>query len=169
MFSLACFSTDQVYAWKPDFDRNNITRWTKNGLLIRLRQGYFTFREYKDKADYAWYFANRIYRPSYISLHSALSFHGLIPESVVQITSVTSLKTASFKNPFGEYSYKTLKKELMFGYSLITIEDGRSMQIADPVRPSARMAVPNQSSITGKYGRSTIIENWVLSVNLILM
>lgn len=132
MFRLACFSNDQVYAWKPNFDRNNLSRWTKKGLLIRLRQGYFTFREYKDKADYALYFANRIYRPSYISLHSALSFHGLIPESVVQITSVTPLKTASFQNLFGEYSYKSIKKELMFGYSLVSIEDGRSMQIADP-------------------------------------
>lgn len=132
MFDLACFSKDQVYAWQPGFDRNNLSRWIKKGLLIRLRQGYFTFPEYKGKPDYAWYFANRMYRPSYISLHTALSFHGIIPESVIQITSVTSLKTAYFENPFGEYSYKTLKKELMFGYLLKPIPDGRALQIADP-------------------------------------
>jgi len=87
---------------------------------------------YKGKPDYAWYFANRMYRPSYISLHSALSFHGIIPESVIQITSVTSLKTAYFVNPFGEYSYKTIKKEMMSGYVLKTLSDGRTLQIADP-------------------------------------
>lgn len=132
MFDLACFSIDQVYAWQPGFDRNNLSRWIKKGLLIRLRQGYFTFPEYKGKPDYAWYFANRMYRPSYISLHTALSFHGIIPESVIQITSVTSLKTAYFKNPFGEYSFKTLKKELMFGYLLKPMPDGRALQMADP-------------------------------------
>jgi predicted transcriptional regulator of viral defense system len=132
MFDLACFSNDQVYSWQPGFDRNNLSRWIKKGLLVRLRQGYFTFPEYKGKPDYAWYFANRIYRPSYISLHSALAFHGIIPESVIQITSVTSLKTAYFVNLFGEFTYKTIRKELMYGYVLKTMSDGRTLQIADP-------------------------------------
>ncbi len=132
LFELACFNIDQVYAWMPGFDRNNLSRWTKKGLLIRLRQGYYAFPEYKSKADFALYFANRIYRPSAISLHTALSFYGLIPEAVVQITSVTPLKTTSFANPFAEYSYKTIKQELMFGYALKPLEGGRAMQIASP-------------------------------------
>lgn len=73
------------------------------GLLIRLRQGFYTFPEYKSKPDYPLYFANRMYRPSYINLHTALAFYGMIPEAVVQITSVTSLKTAYFHNAIGEY------------------------------------------------------------------
>ncbi len=132
MYDLACFTIDQVYAWQPDFDRNNIVRWTKKGLLIRLRQSYFTFPEYKGKADFAFYFANRIYRPSYISLHTALSFYGIIPESVVQITSVTSLKTAFFTNAFAEYTYRTIKKELMFGYDLKPFSESRVLQLASP-------------------------------------
>ena len=139
MFDLVCFSNDQVYSWQPGFDRNNLSRWIKKGLLIRLRQGYFTFPEYKGKPDYPWYFANRMYRPSYISLHSALSFHGIIPESVIQITSVTSLKTAYFVNLFGEFSYKTIKKELMYGYDLKTMSDGRTLQIADPEKALSDM------------------------------
>ena len=137
MFDLACFSNDQIYAWQHGFDRNNLSRWTKKGLLIRLRQGYFTFPEYKGKPDYAWYFANRMYRPSYISIHSALSFYGIIPESVIQITSASALKTAYFVNHFGEYSYKTIKKELMFGFILKTIPDGRTLQIAEPEKALA--------------------------------
>ena len=139
MFDLVCFSNDQVYSWQPGFDRNNLSRWIKKGLLIRLRQGYFTYPEYKGKPDYPWYFANRMYRPSYISLHSALSFHGIIPESVIQITSVTSLKTAYFVNLFGEFSYKTIKKELMYGYDLKTMSDGRTLQIADPEKALSDM------------------------------
>jgi predicted transcriptional regulator of viral defense system len=132
MFDLACFNINQVYAWQPDFNRDNLVRWTNRGLIIRLKQGYYTFPEYKGKADYPFYFANRIYRPSYISLHTALSFYGMIPEAVVQITSVTSLKTASFSNSFGEYSYQTEKEELMFGYDLKPMEDGLTLMFARP-------------------------------------
>jgi predicted transcriptional regulator of viral defense system len=132
MFDLACFNINQIYAWQPDFDRNNLTRWIKKAYLIRLRQGYFTFSEYKNKLDYPLYFANRIYRPSYISLHTALAFYGMIPEAVVQITNVTSLKTESFKNDFGEYSYKSVKKDLMFGYELKPMADNRTIRFATP-------------------------------------
>ena len=132
MFDLACFNVNQIYAWQPDFNRNNLMRWTNHGLIIRLRQGYYTFPEYKGRNDYPLYFANRIYRPSYISLHTALSFYGMIPEAVVQITSVTSLKTANFSSLFGEYSYHTVKERLMFGYELKPMEDGRTLMFASP-------------------------------------
>ena len=132
MFDLVCFNTHQVYAWNPDFDRNNFVRWVKKGLLLRLRQGYYTFPDYKSKPDFTLFFANRIYRPSYISLHTALAFYGIIPEAVVQITSVTSLKTASFQNEFGEYEYKSIREELMFGYNIKPIANGQSLQIAHP-------------------------------------
>lgn len=132
MFDLACFNIYQIYAWQPGFDRNNLTRWTKKGYLVRLRQGYFAFSEYKNKPDYSLYFANRIYRPSYISLHTALAFYGIIPEAVVQISSVTSLKTASFANDFGEYSYNSVKENLMFGYGLKSMADNRTIQFAVP-------------------------------------
>ncbi len=132
MFDLGCFNTHQVYAWKPEFDRNNFVRWVKKGLLIRLRQGYYTFPEYKGQPDYTLYFANRIYRPSYISLHTALAFYGLIPEAVVLVTSVTSLKTASFENEVAAYDYKTLHQELIFGYVQKPIADGKTLLLAQP-------------------------------------
>ena len=132
MFELACFSIYQVLAWRPDFDRNNLTRWVKKGYLLKLRQGYYAFPEYRSNPDYALYIANRIYKPSYISLHTALSFYGMIPESVVQITSVTSLKTASFTNDFAEYTYSNVKETLMFGYDLKPMSGSGVLQFAKP-------------------------------------
>ena len=131
-FDLGCFNTHQIHAWDAGFDRNNLTRWTKKGLLIRLRTGYFAFPEYLHRPGFAQFIAGRIYRPSYISLHSALSFYGIIPESVVQVTSVSSLKTMSFKNAFGEFSYRSVKEELMFGYEPKSTADGRTYLIATP-------------------------------------
>ncbi len=129
-FDLACFSIHQIYAWQPGFDRNNFVRWTRKGYLVRLRRGLYAFPEYRSKPEFAAYFAGRIYNPSYISLHSALAFYGLIPESVVQITSVTSLKTAVFRNGFGEYTYKSVRNDLMFGYVPRPLADGRTTAYA---------------------------------------
>jgi len=116
MLDFGCFGVNQVHAWQPGFDRNNLSRWLKRGYLVRLRQGLYAFPEYRDKPDMALYFAGRMYNPSYISLHTALSSYGLIPEGVVQITSVTSLKTARFSNEFGDYAFHSVRDDLMFGY-----------------------------------------------------
>ncbi len=126
----ACFSVHQAYAWQSGFDRNNLARWVKKGYLEKLRRGWYAFSDYKGNADIALYFAGRIYKPSYISLHSALSFYGVIPESVVQITSVTALKTVAYSNSFGEFSYKSLKPELIFGYYPRELADGRRSAFA---------------------------------------
>jgi hypothetical protein len=63
-------------------------------------------------------------------LHTALSAYGLIPESVAQITSVTSLKTARFANAFGEYSHKSVREDLMFGYEPRLLAGGRTAPYA---------------------------------------
>jgi len=72
--------------------------------------------------DSALFLANQIYQPSYVSLHTALHFHGAIPEEVVQFTSVSTLKTASFHNAFGSYSYHHISTKYMFGYNLMRTE-----------------------------------------------
>ena len=131
-FDTVCFAANQVYAWRPEFDKNNIGRWVKKGLVVRLRNGYYSFPEYLGKTDFAWYIANQIYKPSYISLHTALSFYGLIPESVVQITSVSSLKTNAFTNSFGTYKYKSVQGNLMFGYDVKQLSGGQSLLFAKP-------------------------------------
>jgi predicted transcriptional regulator of viral defense system len=129
---LVCFNLNQIYAVQPDFDRYNLVRWKKKGYLISLRSGYYTFSDFLGKPDYAYYFANRIYQPSYVSLHTALAFYGVIPEAVVQITSVSSLKTAFFSNPFGEFSYRKIKSSLMFGYDLKPMDRRRNLHFASP-------------------------------------
>ena len=137
MFDVGCFTIHQVYAWNSSFDRNNFVRWIKKGYLVRLRQGYYTFPEYKSQPDFALYVANRIYRPSYISLHTALAFYGIIPEAIVQFTSVSPLKTISFNNSFGDYIYKSVKKELMFGYELKQADGGLTLLFASPEKAIA--------------------------------
>ena len=131
---LGCFSIHQVEIWREQFDRNNLDRWEKQGKLIRLRQGYYTFPALKGHGDAPFYFANKMYAPSYISLESALSFYGMIPEGVIQITSVTARKTKTFQNQFGNFIYRSVKPDLMFGYSMeqSNLSNNWSMLLAVP-------------------------------------
>ncbi|MCR4918714.1 MAG: hypothetical protein K5928_02720 [Prevotella sp.] len=132
MYPLGCFNINQVLLWEEGFDRNNLTRWCRKGLLDKLRNQYYAFPEYRRVPDFSRYVANRIYSPSYISLHSALSFYGMIPEEVVQLTSVTTLKTARFKNSFGTFHYQNVKTNLFFGYEIKIMRNGRRLMFATP-------------------------------------
>ena len=127
-----CFSIYQVLMWDPGFDSNNYTRWCRQRLLVRLRRGWFAFPELLKTPDFARYIAGRIYKPSYISLQTALSFYGMIPEAVADITSVSTLKTAEFENHFGNYTYRSIKPELFFGFELKGMPDGRTIPFATP-------------------------------------
>lgn len=132
MYPIGCFHINQVLLWEKDFDRNNLTRWCQKGLLVKLRNQYYSFPEYRQVPDFSRFVANRIYAPSYISLHSALSFYGMIPEEVVQLTSVTTLKTAKFENAFGTFYYQNVKPSLFFGYVIKTMPNGRGLWFATP-------------------------------------
>lgn len=132
MYPMGCFNINQVLLWEKDFDRNNLTRWCRRGLLVKLRNQYYAFPEYRQVPDFSRYVANRIYSPSYISLHSALSFYGMIPEEVVQLTSVTTLKTARFENDFGTFHYQNVKTPFYFGFEIKTMQSGRGLLFATP-------------------------------------
>ena len=89
-------------------------RYAKQGLIMRLKKGLYLFPE-AGVPDF--YIANKLYEPSYISLETALSYYGIIPETVYEITSVTTKATRRFKVKDKIFSYRSLKKEVFTGYS----------------------------------------------------
>ena len=125
------FSVHQVHAVFPDFSPNNLTRWQQNGLIVKLRQGFYVFQEVVSQPNFAYFLSNFIYKPSYISLHTALAFYGIIPEAVTQIIAVSSLKTAGFQNDVAQFSYKKIKPDLFFGYEQKPFGN-RTISIATP-------------------------------------
>ena len=128
---VGCFGVNQILASYPNFNKNNLTRWVEQGMLVKLRQGFYAFQELSRQNEFALYISNRIYKPSYVSLHTALAFYGIIPEAVTQITAVSTLKTAEFKSSLGTYSYNKIKEECMFGYELKPFKE-RTIQFAYP-------------------------------------
>ena len=48
---------------------------------------------------------NCIYKPSYVSLESALSYYHLIPEGVYSQQAVTTRKTMNYQTPAGTFKW----------------------------------------------------------------
>lgn len=121
LLPLGCFSIKQIELFFPNYDVNNITRWVKMGYLTKLRRGWYAFAECLKERDITLLIANQLVEPSYISLHYALAYFGMIPESVIQLTSVTTQRTARYDTTIAAFSYHTIAADLYFGYQLIPL------------------------------------------------
>lgn len=160
-----CFSTQQVKAIYPNFNRSNYYQWQQSGQIVSLRQGWYAFSDYKRQPDYARYFAGQIYAPSYISLHTALAFYGIIPEAVVEITSVTTQKTTQFVNSFATYSYQTIKPALYFGYEAKVMTDGKTFMMATPEKALIDLLyLYPQYNTQQDLTELRLDENWIVDI-----
>lgn len=112
------FSLGDIRKIETDFDLRRLNEWADKKYIKSVRRGFYIFSDLQINEQSLFLIANIIYQPSYVSLEMALSLYGLIPESVYGITSVTSQKTNNFKTDFGNFIYKHIKPELMFGYEL---------------------------------------------------
>ena len=112
---------------------NQFKRWQKKGLIQKIKNGVYILNESDRKVTPSkTYIANQIYLPSYISLEYALSYYNLIPEGVIDITSVTTKKTVSFTNPIGVFVYQHIKIDAFKGYKSITDEFSLNVIMAEP-------------------------------------
>lgn len=83
-----------------------VKRAVADGDMIIIRRGLYALASVYRKANIKTFsVAQLIYGPSYISLESALSAHGWIPEGVRDIVSVTSRLPKDFDTPIGHFSY----------------------------------------------------------------
>jgi predicted transcriptional regulator of viral defense system len=112
------FSITDIYKIGPGFYRRRLNEWQGKGYIKKLRRGYYMFADTPLNEETLFLIANKLYAPSYVSFEIALSYYSLIPEGVYSITSAASRKTIKFKTPVGEFTYRSLKPELFFGYSL---------------------------------------------------
>ena len=119
---LPIVSLSEIRKAFPDFDQKNLINWQKKGYLIKLRNGYYFFSEAQTDEYRLFEIANKLYNPSYVSMESALDYYDIIPEAVYSIQSISTLKTIAFTNKLGTFNYRTIKKDLYFGYHLVKHE-----------------------------------------------
>ena len=91
--------------------RDKITKLLLSGAIVRIKKGLYCFGEALRREPVSReYVANLIYGPSYVSLEYALHYHGLIPEGVEAVTSVTTRRSRRFTTPLGVFIYRSLRR-----------------------------------------------------------
>lgn len=115
------FKENDVLKWfpkeKPMSFQVQLSRWTKERKLIRLKKGIYFLAEKQIKDRF--FLAPILCSPSYISLETALNSFGIIPDIPAAITSLTVNKTCQFKTEKGLFVYHKIKKELFWGFTKV--------------------------------------------------
>lgn len=102
--------------------RRQLSRWKASGKVVQLRRGVYVLAEpWRRVTPHPFLLANELQRPSYVSLESALAFHGLIPEAVPVTTSVTTGRPGTLETPFGRHIYRHVQSAAFFGYHRVPV------------------------------------------------
>lgn len=108
-----------------------LSRWKLDGTVIQLRRGLYALgRPYRRAEPNAYELSNALQGGSYVSLESALSDYGLIPEAVFVTTAATTGRSGSRKTPFGTFVYQHIKPSLFWGYEAVTLPGDRTAFVA---------------------------------------
>lgn len=116
-----------------------VKRAIAGGEIIHLRRGLYCLApKYQKQKINLYALAEQIYGPSYISLESALSWHGWIPEAVYTITSVSFGKSKEYATPLGAFSYNRVPQRVFYtGVERLTDDAGHVFLMAEPVKALA--------------------------------
>lgn len=119
--------------------RDRVSALLRQGTIIRIKKGLYIFGDdMRRKPVCRELLANLIYGPSYISLDYALQYHGLIPERVLSLTSVTIGRSRLFDTPLGRFDYRMIPlAAFRSGMDRVELEDGRAFLIAVPEKALA--------------------------------
>ncbi len=115
----------------PDFNSRRLYEWQKTNKLKKIKNGSYVFSDKNFDESEVNFISNRLREPSYISLEYALSYYGLIPETVFVRTSITTKKTTFVKSVIGNFNYRSIKENLFFGY-VMTGRGNSQFKIAEP-------------------------------------
>ncbi len=113
---------------------DKISEMIKGSELIALRRGlYVPGPELDLPLPHHFLIANHLRGPSYVSLESAFSYWGLIPERVYEISSVTTKTTKTYETAIGRFSYQHLTTPYYsFGIQSVQLTELQIAMVASP-------------------------------------
>ena len=131
--------------------RGKIARMIRSGDLFQLRRGLYATR--RDLNPLC--LAASMYGPSYISFETALSYYGLIPEAVYEITSATLKRPVEFQNIFGRFHYRRVPESVYsIGIERVT-ESGLPFLMASPTK-----AVCDRIALEARMRSMSDVKRW---------
>jgi len=129
--------THQLLMWLlKDYKSPNdkVHSLLNEGVLTSVKKGlYIAGPVVRANKPEPFLMANHILGPSYISMDAALSYYGLIPERVYEISSITTKASRKFVTPMGLFSYTHLSLPYYcFGIKQVALSDEQYVMIASP-------------------------------------
>ncbi len=120
-----------------DYERPNdkIYQLAKEGVIQSIKKGLYVVGPAlnTDRKPETFLLANHILGPSYVSVETALSYHGLIPERVYEIVSMTTQAPRKFNTPLGTFTYTRLPLPYYaFGIRSEKLADDQYAMVASP-------------------------------------
>ena len=117
----------------PGDVRRQLSRWTASGRILQLRRNLYALASpWRRVQPHPFLIANELQHPSYVSLQSALAYHGMIPEAVPVTISVTTARPVQIDTPFGRHIYRHVRPEVFFGYERVSLPQNQEALLADP-------------------------------------
>lgn len=142
---------------------DKISELLKSKDLISIRRGLYITGPKMDLATPdPFLIANHLRGPSYVSLESALSYWGLIPERTHETSSVTIKTSKKYRTQVGRFSYKQIKTPYYaFGIKSISISQKQSILLASPEKALCDKIVltPNINLRSIKQTREFLLED----------
>lgn len=118
-----------------------VKRALASGEIIRIRRGLYVMAEPFRKGNVSLLaLAHKIYPTSYVSLESALSEHGWIPEQVEDVTCGTFRRSATFETPMGRFVFRHTPFRSLVGVGRIEPRSYEAYLLATPLRALADLA-----------------------------
>jgi hypothetical protein len=99
---------DILYSLYGDlkFPENKIADLERKGFVVRIKRNlYVVSKRVHDQEISSELVANHLYGPSYVSLESALTHYGLIPERVYAMRSVSMKMRKNYDTPLGHFEF----------------------------------------------------------------
>lgn len=108
-------------------------RLERDGEIIRLKKGLYVASPKVSRMELSpFLLANHIYGPSYVSMQTALRYHGLIPEAVYMVQSMTTGVARDYENQIGTFSYIRVPANYYNVGVTMREETGATFMIATP-------------------------------------
>lgn len=136
------FTTQDLAALFPGSEDRRyglVKRALASGEVIHIRRGLYCLApKYQKKTMNLYALSQHISGPSYVSLESALSRHGWIPEAVHAITSASFKKSKEFTTPLGSFSYDRVPQQAFYTeVERLTDASGNVFLMATPLKALA--------------------------------
>ena len=114
--------------------KDKIAYMEKKKEIIRIKRGLYVSSPVIHKQLLSReLIANHLYGPSYVSLETALSFYGIIPERAEIMRSITFKRSKKFKTSLGLFEYQSIPAKIYsIGFRQEFAGDNYAYLIATP-------------------------------------